>query len=64
MSRPASWLAPPWAGPHVGAIYWLLGTSCIGASDLVDGYAVFDLGDELPPDAFAPIATSDHYPAR
>jgi len=28
-------------------------------SDLVDA---FDLGPEMPPDAFVAIATSDHYP--
>jgi hypothetical protein len=53
------------AAPHTGALYWLQGRSCTDATLLLaDSLSVFDLGAEIPPEAFVPIATSDHHPPR
>jgi hypothetical protein len=51
------------AGPHVGALYYFFNGICADSSDLASVVPVYDLGPELPPDAFESIATSEHYPA-
>jgi len=53
----------PLVGPHAGAVYSLNAGFCQPVTGLVGRVAFYDLGPELPPETFAPIATSEHYPA-
>ena len=50
--------------PAGGAVYFRYGAACIDLTGNVGTVDVFELGAEMPPDAFAPVATSDHYQAR
>jgi len=52
------------AGPPARALYWRTGLACTDAGTFLDSSAAYALGPEMPPAAFVPMATSDHYPGR